>query len=254
LLPVLTLSLAFVIPSAHAIPLTGTIRDFNDTHPDFENGIAVDPGIVLSTLGADGKPVYAGELGNPTTHGETAFDQWYRDAAGVNMSSSLTIELTDPESDGIYTYANSSFFPIDGMLFGNQGRSHNFHFTYELRTAFTYTGGETFSFTGDDDLWVFIDDELVIDLGGVHGALSGSVSLDSLGLTIGEDYDLDLFFAERHTTASNFRIDTSLLLRDADPDPTTIPDCGSTLVLGLVGTLAAAAARRRTGSGGINRM
>ena len=61
------------------INLTGTIRDFNDTHPDMESVIAFDPDIVLPTLGADGKPIYAGQTGNPTTHGVAAFDQWYND-------------------------------------------------------------------------------------------------------------------------------------------------------------------------------
>jgi len=127
---------------ADTINLTGTIRDFNDTHPDMENGVGSDPGIVLSTLGADGKPIYAGTTGNPTTHGQTAFDQWYRDVSGVNMASSYTITLdntitTDPS---IYTFSDSSFFPIDGQLFGNQGRSNNYHFTYEIHSSFTYQG------------------------------------------------------------------------------------------------------------------
>lgn len=231
--------------------LTGTVRDFLDTHPDFENGIGVDPGIVQSTLGSDKKPVYAGETGNPTTHGETAFNQWYRDVSGVNMSKplSITLDNTITADPDVFTYANSSFFPIDGELFGNEGRSHNYHFTFELHTSFTYLGGETFSFTGDDDLWVFINDSLAIDLGGVHGALSQSVSLDDLGLTTGEDYDLDLFFAERHTTASNFRIDTSLRLRTQEPDPETVPDSSSAFLLmtiALAGLLAGKPLMRRS--------
>lgn len=118
--------------------------------------------------------------------------------------------------------------------------SHNYHFTYEINTKFTYSGGETFSFTGDDDLWVFIDDELVIDLGGVHGALSSSVSLDSLGLTVGNDYTLDLFFAERHTSASNFKIETSLLL-----ETVPVPDGGSSAILILIGAGMLSLVRRR---------
>lgn len=203
--------------------LTGTIRDFKQSHPDFEFTIQSDPGIVLPDLGADGKPVYAGQAGNPTTNGKDAFDQWYRDVPGVNQKTLLPITLVNTGGN-LWTYDNSAFFPIDGQLFGNEGNAHNYHFTYELRTKFVYNGGEVFTFTGDDDLFVFVNGKLAIDLGGVHGAMTGQVDLDAkageLGIQKGGTYPLDFFFAERHTSESNFRIDTTIA---------SFVDCGPTV-------------------------
>jgi fibro-slime domain-containing protein len=243
----ITAAAAVGIARADTLTLTGVVRDFLDTHPDFESVGGFDLGIVETTLGVDGKPVYTGESGNPTTHGQTAFDQWYRDVPGVNLSTPLSITLDNGEANpgGIYTFADSTFFPIDGALFGNQGRLHNFHFTFELHTEFTYEAGQVFSFTGDDDLWVFINKQLAIDLGGVHSAMSASVNLDTLGLTPGADYDLDLFFAERHTSASNFRIDTSIVLRNEPPPSNGVPEISSTLYLLATSLLLVGAGRNK---------
>ncbi len=169
----------------------------------------------------------AGSLSSYTDSGAItsadSFAQWYRDVPGMNLSQPLTLTLTrtgGTDEMPVYTYQNTSFFPIDGQMLGNSGGTpdHNFHFTLELRTQFTYRQGtgQVFSFYGDDDVWVFINGELVIDIGGVHGKVSQMVELDRLGLTDGQVCTLDFFFAERHRTESNFRIDTTLRL---EPDP-----------------------------------
>ena len=200
--------------------LVGVIRDFNQSNPDFEGELGVDPGIVASDLGADDKPVYAGPT--PTTSGQAAFDQWYRDVPGVNQTIPLSVPLTEL-SPGIFTFDDSAFFPIDDQGFGNEGHPHNYHFTYEIHAEFVYEGGEVFTFTGDDDLFTFINGKLAIDLGGVHGPLSASIDLDAnaqeLGIEIGNTYPLSFFFAERHTVESNFRIDTTISCFTEVPTP-----------------------------------
>ncbi|MDI1428777.1 fibro-slime domain-containing protein [Polyangium sorediatum] len=202
--------------------LKATVRDFQIAHPDFEDFIGDDKGIVTNELGADGKPVYAGNPTTPTTTGKANFDQWYNDVEGVNIAIPVEIPLM-AAGGGTYTYNNSAFFPIDGQGFGDEFQTHNYHFTLELRTQFIYEGGEIFTFTGDDDLFTFINGKKVIDLGGVHGAQTSTVNLDEraaeLGIEKGKTYPLDFFFAERHTSESNFRIDTTIGCFSEPPIP-----------------------------------
>jgi fibro-slime domain-containing protein len=196
-------------------------RDLSGGHPDFQYTTGDDRGILATMFGADAKPVYArGATGtSPTTNGQAAFDQWYRDTPGVNVTIVETITLARSGA-GTYVFDNGDFFPLDGrgwvamgMEAGRTG-GHNFHFTSEVRYWFQYEGDEVLSFRGDDDVWVFINGRLALDLGGVHGAENGSVTLDAtaagtLGLTLGGTYEVAVFQAERHTTQSSYRLTLS---------------------------------------------
>jgi fibro-slime domain-containing protein len=204
--------------------LQAKIRDFRfHNPPDFEdpegNSDHSYPGLVQLDLGQDGTPVYApaGPV-RPHTSGASNFQLWYHDVAGMNQSIPYTIPLTT-DAQGVSRFSSDAFFPIDGMGFGNEGvdmsgQPHNFSFTTEIHTSFTYRAGDVFTFTGDDDLWLFINHKLAIDLGGLHPSLTGTVDLDAqaaaLGITVGQTYPMDIFHAERHTGASNFHIETTI--------------------------------------------
>lgn len=197
--------------------LVATLRDFSQGHPDFEEpdglsdtGVA---GLVERELGADGTPVYAhpGPV-EPHTAGPDWFAHWYHDVPEHNRGFVHTIELV--AAGDVQTFDSDAFFPLDGHGFGNEGFEHNFHFTTEVHTTFVYGGGETFRFEGDDDLWLFVNGRLALDLGGLHPPLAGVVDLDAqaadLGIAPGGTYAMDIFHAERHTSASNFHVETTI--------------------------------------------
>lgn len=165
-----------------------------------------------------------------------SFAQWFRDVSGVNLSRPHTITLRHDADTGAYVFDDKldpaytrvgGFFPINGQLYGNSGRvspDRNHHFTFELETNFVYRAdsGQIFTFVGDDDVWVYIDGKKVVDLGGVHGAQGQTILMDRLGwLLDGQVYTLKFFFAERHRTQSNFRIETTIQLFSVEAPPTS---------------------------------
>ena len=203
-------------------------------HIDFENANSMETGIVTADLGANGKPVYAKD-GNTsaTTHGAAAFNQWFRDVDLVNIPvvGTFSLTMTAPET---YRFDAPAYFPLDDAGFpalgqepkrdDSTGTSRNFSFTSESRAWFTYTGSEVITVRGDDDIWLFVNGRLAIDLGGVHGPADGTVTLSlraaQLGLTVNGIYELAIFRAERHTSGSSFRLQIPRPVRRSTCTPT----------------------------------
>jgi len=153
----------------------------------------------------------------------------YRTGANNVGGVPTTLTLTQQGAgQNVYKYSSTLFYPVDGLGWdapapgphaGQTGTDcggttgHNFSFTSELHYPFTYDSSvsPTFDFTGDDDVYGFINGQLVIDLGGVHAAASKNVTLTpaeatTLGMTNGGWYSIDLFQAERHTCGSDYTL------------------------------------------------
>ena len=240
-------------------------------HPDFEHylgsGVA---GTTQATLGANGFPVHVASCvawstnncapGTATPTWDPTVDyygMWYVDNATYNKTIVQTLTLPQI-AGGAFQYSsdvnplgnltpNRGFFPLDSAMgWGNTpGQTDNFGFTSVTRYWFQYNGTATLSFFGDDDVFVFINKTLAVDLGGTHQRAQGGITLDAangtgfscdfvapgpgnasmglaavcdptvatspghtvnLGLTKGSVYEIDVFQAERHTSASNYQL------------------------------------------------
>jgi fibro-slime domain-containing protein len=107
-----------------------------------------------------------------------------------------------------FGYDCSNRYPIDPCE--PSWTRQNFSFTMDFHRSFSYKPGQTFAFCGDDDIFVFINNRCVIDLGGIHDQVVASVNLDTLGLTVGKTYLFDFFYTERCVGGSNILVTTNM--------------------------------------------
>jgi fibro-slime domain-containing protein len=201
-------------------------------------------GMVLGTLGDNGLPVYSGRdsgyqaggingqgkgiaYTGPGGYGKSTPSNWFDTTALRAAVSGIAIghgcvELGLPrDTGGYYFYKNTSFFPLDTIsdrrgyseLTAADNKKHNFLYCMHGHASFEYTPGLKFDFTGDDDVWVFINNKLSVDLGGTHDSVSASINLDKMKLREGSVYPFDIFYCERQTNGSTIKIRTSMDLQ-----------------------------------------
>ena len=189
-------------------------------HIDFHNKNSWDYNAVKEYLDDNKKPVYNSEnaANIESINSAESFAQWFITSEDINREIKTSIPLVFDDSDIFkYKYENTSFYPIDTIGFrdleGYDDFWHNFNFTVES-TFYLLCKKDTpiqIQCKSDDDLWLFINGKLAIDLGGRHNIETETITFNAedYNSTTGDYLEVKLFKADRGTYGSAMSVSLS---------------------------------------------
>ena len=117
-------------------------------------------------------------------------EYYLKDTGNQGWAKNVNSTGTTGGNDGVST--TYGFFPFNEGTTAESGKNYNYGFGTKLEIKFRLTKdgtvlGEdkqpvpiTFAFSGDDDVWVFIDGKLALDVGGAHGKVTGTLDFKNL--------------------------------------------------------------------------
>lgn len=201
-------------------------RQFEWTSCNYNNK-QLEQGLVEYKLGDDYLPVAVGGELIPN-RGLVDMKRWFTNVKDKSKEYTGSLKLVYREKDTAeFSFVNNDFYPLDNVNFSSgdsvnaDGRNHLFTMNFAVPFSVVGNGEEAFEVAADDDTFVFVGNELVLDMGGIHDVTTGRFTINELGevyasvenkemafsgVRVENDSIVRIFHADRNSDESVFRI------------------------------------------------
>ena len=146
----------------------------------------IEQGIVSFKLSDDYLPVAeGGEM--LSNRGLTDMTRWFDEVEGKSKSYNGVLKMNYRSNGAEFAFYKEEFYPLDeaefsrGDYVNTDGHNHLFTMNFAVPFVALLSGEEGFEIVADDDTFVYVGDELAIDMGGIHDAAMGRLLIHKDG-------------------------------------------------------------------------
>ena len=146
----------------------------------------MEQGLVQHKLNEKYLPVAVGGKLTPN-RGVKDMSRWFEPVEGKNANYTGSLKLEYQAEGAEFWFQQQEFYPLDGVEFSvgdpvnSDGHNHLFTMVFAVPFTVLASGEEGFAVTADDDTFVYVGDELAIDMGGIHEATTGKFAIRQNG-------------------------------------------------------------------------